>query len=55
MDVINIISDIYKKELAEANQTKIVALTQCEIYKKRIEQLEEELAQLKSQSSQINN
>ena len=49
MDAIDIISNIYKKELAEANQKKIVELTQCELYKKRIKQLEAELSQLKGE------
>ena len=47
MDAIDIISNIYKKELAEANQKKIVALTQCDLYKQRIKQLEGELQELK--------
>ena len=55
MNVIDIISNMYKNELAEANHKKIIALAQCELYKKRIQQLETELAQLKSESSQINN
>lgn len=51
MNVIDIISNMYKNELAEANHKKIIALTQCEIYKKRIEQLEVELAQLKGDTT----
>lgn len=51
MNVIDIISNMYKNELAEANHKKIIALAQCEIYKKRIEQLEVELAQLKGDTT----
>ena len=52
MDTIDIISNIYKKELAEANHKKVIALTQCEIYKKRVEQLEAELAQLRGNAEE---
>lgn len=54
MNVIDIISNMYKNELAEANHKKIIPLAQCNVYEQRIEQLEAELAQLKSQLSQIN-
>ena len=43
MDVMNLISNIYKQQLAEANEQKILFQAQCEIYKAKIEQLEQQL------------
>ena len=48
MNVLDVICHIYKKDLAEANEKKIILAAQCEAYKNRIKQLEEELAQLKA-------
>ena len=33
MDAINIITEIYKQELAQANHQKVLFQAQCEIYK----------------------
>lgn len=49
MDVINALSNIYKKELAEANERKVIALAQCEIYKNKIKELEDRIAELEQQ------
>ena len=49
MNVIDIISNMYKKELAEANHKKIIALAQCNIYKQRIKQLEKQLKEKEEQ------
>ena len=45
MDSINIIATLYKQELADANEQKILYKTQCELYKQEIEQLKEQLKQ----------
>ena len=49
MNVIDIISNMYKNELAEANHKKIIALAQCNIYKQRIKQLEKQLKEKEEQ------
>ena len=49
MHVIDIISNMYKKALAEANHNKIIALAQCNIYKQRIKQLEKQLKEKEEQ------
>lgn len=43
MDTINLISNIYKQQLADANEQKILFQAQCELYKAKIEQLEQQL------------
>ena len=43
MDTVNIAISIYKQELADANEQKILLMTQCEIYKKEIEELRKQL------------
>ena len=45
MDSINLIATFYKQELADANEQKILYKTQCELHKKEIEQLREQLKQ----------
>ena len=47
MDEINIILTLYKQQLAEANERNILVQAQCEIYKQRINELEEQLNKLK--------
>ena len=37
MDAINIITEIYKQELAQANHQKVLYQAQCEIYKQQID------------------
>ena len=43
MDSLNLIASIYKRELADANEQKILFKAQCDIYKNEIEQLKEQL------------
>lgn len=43
MDSINIIATLYKQELADANEQKVLYKTQCKLYKQEIEQLKEQL------------
>ena len=47
MDAANIAISIYKQELADANEQKILLMTQCEIYKNEIEELKKQLKQEK--------
>lgn len=47
MDALNLICTIYKRELAEANEKRVMIEAQCEIYKQQVEQLKKELAELK--------
>ena len=49
MKVKDIISNMYKNELAEANHKKIIALAQCNIYEQRIKQLEKQLKEKEEQ------
>ena len=49
MNVIDIISNMYKKELADANLNKIIALAQCAVYEQRIKQLEKQLIEKEEQ------
>ena len=52
MDTANIAISIYKQELADANERKILLMTQCEVYKKEIEELRK---QLEEKASEKNN
>lgn len=45
MDSLNLVASIYKQELADANEQKVLFKAQCEIYKQEIEQLKEQLKQ----------
>ena len=47
MDVINLLNAIYKRELADANEKRVMVEAQCEIFKQQVEQLKKELAELK--------
>ena len=47
MDALNLLNAIYKRELADAIEKKVMTETQCEIYKQQVEQLKKELAELK--------
>ena len=47
MDAINLLNAIYKRELADANEKRVMTEAQCEIYKQQVEQLKKELAELK--------
>ena len=45
MNSLDILANIYKQELADANEQKVLFKTQCELYKQEIEQLKEQLKQ----------
>ena len=49
MNTIEIVLQIYKKELAQANEQKIIAQIQRLELKQKVEQLEEEIKQLKQE------
>ena len=49
MNVIDIISNMYKNELAEVNHKKLIALAQCNVYEQRIKQLEKQLKEKEEQ------
>ena len=48
MDALNLICTIYKRELAEANEKRVMIEAQCEIYKQQIDKLKKENEELKS-------
>lgn len=50
MDALNLIAKLYREELADANEKRVLAVAQCEIYKQQVEQLKKELAELKQPS-----
>ena len=52
MEEINIILTLYKQQLAEANEQKILIQAQCELYKNEIEELRK---QLEEKASEKNN
>ena len=45
MNSLDILANIYKQELADANEQKVLFKTQCELHKQEIEQLREQLKQ----------
>lgn len=47
MDALNLLNAIYKRELADANEKRVMTEAQCEIYKQQVEQLKKELTELK--------
>ena len=52
MNTIEIVLQIYKNELAQANEQKVISQVQCEELKQKVEQLEEEIKQLKQKSEE---
>ena len=52
MNTIEIVLQVYKNELAQANEQKVIAQVQCAELKQRVEQLEEEIKQLKQKSEE---
>lgn len=50
MDALNLLNAIYKRELADATEKKVMLEAQCEIYRQQVEQLKKELAELKEPS-----
>lgn len=55
MDTINLISNIYKQQLADANEQKILFQAQCELYKAKIEQLEQQLKLVNDEAEKLRN
>lgn len=55
MDTINLISNIYKQQLADANEQKILFQAQCELYKAKIEQLEQQLKLANDEAEKLRN
>ena len=53
MDSINIIATLYKQELADANEQKVLYKTQCKLYKQEIEQLKEQLKRANEKISDL--
>lgn len=48
MDALNLLNAIYKRELADAIEKKVMLEAQCEIYKQQAEQLKKQLEELQS-------
>lgn len=48
MDALNLICIIYKRELAKANEKRVMTEAQCEIYKQQVEQLKKQLEEVQS-------
>lgn len=48
IDLLNAIYKIYKRELADANEKRVMVEAQCEIYKQQVEQLKKQLEELQN-------
>ena len=55
MNSLDILANIYKQELADANEQKILYKTQCELYKQEIEQLKEQLKRANDEIAKFRN
>lgn len=53
MDSLNVLASIYKQELADANEQKVLFKTQCEIYKQEIEQLKKQLQEANEKIAEL--
>lgn len=53
MDSLNVLANIYKQELADANEQKVLFKTQCEIYKQEIEQLKKQLEEANEKIAEL--
>lgn len=53
MDNLNVLASIYKQELADANEQKVLFKTQCEIYKQEIEQLKKQLQEANEKIAEL--
>lgn len=53
MDSLNVLANIYKQELADANEQKVLFKTQCEIYKQEIEQLKKQLQEANEKIAEL--
>lgn len=52
MNTIEIVLQVYKNELAQANEQKVILQVQCEELKQEIAQLKGEIEQLKQKSEE---
>lgn len=48
MDALNLLNAIYKRELADANEKKVMLEAQCEIYKQQVEKLKKQLEEVQN-------
>ena len=55
MDGLNLIANIYKQQLADANEQKILLQAQCEFYKAKIEQLEQRIKLANNEVEKLRN
>ena len=53
MDSLNVLASIYKQELADANEQKVLFKTQCEIYKQEIEHLKKQLQEANEKVAEL--
>lgn len=53
MDSLNVLANIYKQELADANEQKVLFKTQCEIYKQEIEHLKKQLQEANEKIAEL--
>ena len=55
MNSLDILANIYKQELADANEQKVLFKAQCELYKQEIEQLKEQLKRANDEIAKFRN
>ena len=55
MNSLDILANIYKQELADANEQKVLFKTQCELYKQEIAQLKEQLKRANDEIAKFRN
>lgn len=53
MDITNLVNSIYKEMLADANEQVVLYKSQCQIYKNRIEELEQEINKLRNKNEEV--
>ena len=53
MDITNLINSVYKEMLADANEQVVLYKSQCQIYKNRIEELEQEINKLRNKNEEV--
>ena len=55
MNSLDILANICKQELADANEQKVLFKTQCELYKQEIAQLKEQLKRANDEIAKFRN
>ena len=55
MNSLDILANIYKQELADANEQKVLFKTQCELHKQEIAQLKEQLKRANDEIAKFRN